>query len=92
MHLLKHHIEPSDEDSSEMANTDPAWNPLPLGPLRLAFIDFFYGSRYTAGFGQNRMSALGVEPVYKKKNNRYVYRHSTRVVSDTFPLSPSHNQ
>jgi hypothetical protein len=29
MHLLKQHIEPSDEDI-EMANTDPAWNPLPL--------------------------------------------------------------
>jgi hypothetical protein len=29
MHLLAQHIEPSDEDS-EMANTDPAWNPSPL--------------------------------------------------------------
>jgi hypothetical protein len=41
-----------------------------IGPLRQAFIDFFDGSGYTAGFGQNRVSGLRLEPVYKKKNNR----------------------
>jgi hypothetical protein len=46
---------------------------LTIGPLRQAFIDFFYVSGYTAGFGQNRMSALRLEPVYKKKNNRQTF-------------------
>jgi hypothetical protein len=29
MHLLAQHIEPLDEDS-EVANTEPGWNPVPL--------------------------------------------------------------
>jgi hypothetical protein len=37
-----------------------------VGPLRQAFIFFFYVSGYTAGFGQNWMSALRLEPVFFK--------------------------
>jgi hypothetical protein len=35
-----------------------------LGPLRQTFIFFSYVSGYTAGFGQNWMSAVRLEPVY----------------------------